>query len=60
MYTWSYTSEVNSKRIREHYLRSILNQDVEYFDEIGAGEVVTRIQGDTGMYNYLFRSPVRR
>jgi ATP-binding cassette subfamily B (MDR/TAP) protein 1 len=47
MYTWSYTSEVNSKRIREAYLKATLRQDVEYFDEVGAGEVATRIQNDT-------------
>ncbi|KAF9444209.1 P-loop containing nucleoside triphosphate hydrolase protein [Macrolepiota fuliginosa MF-IS2] len=47
MYAWAYTSEVNSKRIREHYLQAVLRQDVEYFDEVGAGEVATRIQSDT-------------
>ncbi|KXN91892.1 Leptomycin B resistance protein pmd1 [Leucoagaricus sp. SymC.cos] len=47
MYTWTYTSEVNSKRIREAYLKATLRQDVEYFDDVGAGEVATRIQTDT-------------
>lgn len=53
MYTWNYTSEVNSKRIRERYLQAILRQDVEYFDEVGAGEVATRIQSDTRAYPML-------
>ncbi|KAJ3573412.1 hypothetical protein NP233_g2453 [Leucocoprinus birnbaumii] len=47
VYGWSYTSETNSKRIREAYLKATLRQDVEYFDEVGAGEVATRIQSDT-------------
>ncbi|KAG2110630.1 P-loop containing nucleoside triphosphate hydrolase protein [Suillus discolor] len=47
MYTWVYTSEVNGKRIREMYLQAILRQEIAYFDDIGAGEVATRIQTDT-------------
>ncbi|KAG1878637.1 P-loop containing nucleoside triphosphate hydrolase protein [Suillus tomentosus] len=47
MYTWVYTSEVNGKRIRERYLQAILRQEIAYFDDIGAGEVATRIQTDT-------------
>ncbi|KAL9710959.1 hypothetical protein Ac2012v2_005499 [Leucoagaricus gongylophorus] len=44
---WVYTGEVNAKRLREHYLRAVLRQDVAYFDKVGAGEVATRIQTDT-------------
>ncbi|KAF8314154.1 uncharacterized protein EI90DRAFT_2880938, partial [Cantharellus anzutake] len=47
MITWVYTGEVNSRRIREKYLQAILRQDIAYFDNIGAGEVATRIQTDT-------------
>ncbi|KAG2121897.1 P-loop containing nucleoside triphosphate hydrolase protein [Suillus clintonianus] len=47
MYTWVYTSELNGKRIRERYLQAILRQDIAYFDDVGAGEVATRIQTDT-------------
>ncbi|KAI6024287.1 P-loop containing nucleoside triphosphate hydrolase protein [Pisolithus marmoratus] len=47
MYMWTYTGEVNAKRIREKYLQAILRQDIAYFDRIGAGEVATRIQTDT-------------
>ncbi|KAK0232730.1 P-loop containing nucleoside triphosphate hydrolase protein [Armillaria fumosa] len=47
MYVWNYTAEVNAKRIREHYLRAVLRQDIPFFDEVGAGEVATRIQIDT-------------
>ena len=65
MYVWVYTGEVNAKRIREHYLRATLRQEVAYFDKVGAGEVATRIQTDTrtspglrstvfaGMYAYI-------
>ncbi|KAF8600378.1 multidrug resistance protein 1 [Ceratobasidium sp. AG-I] len=47
MYFWIYTGEVNSKRIRENYLQAVLRQDIAYFDNLGAGEVATRIQSDT-------------
>lgn len=68
MLTWTYTGEVNAKRVREQYLKAILRQDIAYFDkvglprhtefsssdisfdQVGAGEVATRIQTDTREY----------
>jgi ATP-binding cassette, subfamily B (MDR/TAP), member 1 len=47
MVIWVYTAEVNAKRIRERYLQAVLRQDVAFFDNVGAGEVATRIQTDT-------------
>lgn len=47
MITWQYTSEVTAKRIRERYLAATLRQDIAYFDDLGPGEVATRIQTDT-------------
>lgn len=47
MYIWSRTGEVNSKRLRERYLQAVLRQDIAFFDNVGAGEVATRIQTDT-------------
>ncbi|EIW81034.1 P-loop containing nucleoside triphosphate hydrolase protein [Coniophora puteana RWD-64-598 SS2] len=47
MFIWVYTGEVNAKRIRERYLQAVLRQDIAYFDDVGAGEVATRIQTDT-------------
>lgn len=47
MYIWVYTGEVNARRVRERYLQAVLRQDVAYFDNVGAGEVATRIQTDT-------------
>ncbi|KAJ7442269.1 P-loop containing nucleoside triphosphate hydrolase protein [Mycena latifolia] len=49
MYIFVYTAEVNAKRIRERYLKAVLRQDVQFFDEVGAGEVATRIQTDTNL-----------
>jgi ATP-binding cassette subfamily B (MDR/TAP) protein 1 len=46
-YIWVYTGEVSTKRLRERYLQSILRQEIAYFDNVGAGEVATRIQTDT-------------
>jgi ABC-type multidrug transport system fused ATPase/permease subunit len=47
MCIWVYTGEINSKRIRERYLKAVLRQDIAFFDDVGAGEVATRIQTDT-------------
>ncbi|KZV69067.1 P-loop containing nucleoside triphosphate hydrolase protein [Peniophora sp. CONT] len=47
MLIWGWTAEVTAKRIRERYLRATLRQDIVYFDNVGAGEVATRIQTDT-------------
>ncbi|KAL0253558.1 hypothetical protein I308_100931 [Cryptococcus tetragattii IND107] len=46
MFIWNVTGELNSKRIREHYLAAVLRQEIAYFDDLGAGEVATRIQTD--------------
>jgi ATP-binding cassette subfamily B (MDR/TAP) protein 1 len=50
MHTWVVTAELNGKRIRERYLQSVLRQDPTFFDSVGAGEIVTRIQTDTRAY----------
>lgn len=50
MVIWTWTGEVLAKRIRERYLQSVLRQDVAFFDNVGAGEVATRIQTDTREY----------
>ena len=47
MFVWVYTGEINAKRTREKYLEAVLRQDIAYFDNVGAGEVATRIQTDT-------------
>ncbi|KAF8580728.1 multidrug resistance protein 1 [Ramaria rubella] len=47
MLLWVYTGEVMAKRIRELYLRAVLRRDIAFFDNVGAGEVASRIQTDT-------------
>ncbi|KAL4788015.1 P-loop containing nucleoside triphosphate hydrolase protein [Aspergillus varians] len=44
-----YTGEHATQKIREHYLESILRQNIGYFDKLGAGEVTTRITADTNL-----------
>ena len=44
-----YTGEHISAKIREHYLASILRQNIGYFDRLGAGEITTRITADTNL-----------
>lgn len=39
--------EVLSSRIRSNYLKSILRQNIAYFDKLGTGEVTSRISSDT-------------
>ena len=51
MYVWTYTGEINAKRIRDNYLQAVLRQDIQFFDKVGAGEVATRIQTDTREFN---------
>lgn len=47
MYTWVYTGEVTTRRVREKYLKAILRQNIAFFDRLGPGEVTTRIETDT-------------
>ena len=54
MYIWVYTGEIGTKRLREKYLQAILRQDIAYFDNVGAGEVATRIQTDTRTYQFPY------
>jgi ATP-binding cassette subfamily B (MDR/TAP) protein 1 len=56
MSTWVYTAEMTSKRIRERYLWAVLRQDIAFFDDVGPGEVTTRIQTDTRMWFFYFQS----
>lgn len=58
MMAWTYTGEVNAKRIRESYLKAVLRQDIAYFDTIGAGEIATRIQTDTRASLFLNSDPL--
>ncbi|CAK7265523.1 hypothetical protein SEPCBS57363_001627 [Sporothrix epigloea] len=44
-----YTGEHISGKIREHYLQSCMQQNIAFFDNLGAGEVTTRITADTNL-----------
>ncbi|EPX72912.1 leptomycin efflux transporter Pmd1 [Schizosaccharomyces octosporus yFS286] len=48
--TFIVSGERISRRIRQQYLHAVLSQNVGYFDRLGAGEITTRITGDT---NYI-------
>jgi ATP-binding cassette subfamily B (MDR/TAP) protein 1 len=50
MSIWSHTSEVGARRLRESYFASILRQDVAFFDNVGPGEIATRIETDTRVH----------
>lgn len=44
-----YTGEHITAAVREEYLRAILRQNIGYFDNLGAGEITTRITADTNL-----------
>ncbi|KAI1265157.1 ABC transporter [Xylariaceae sp. FL1019] len=44
-----YTGEHISAKIREHYLESCMRQNIGFFDNMGSGEVTTRITADTNL-----------
>ncbi|GAA6048222.1 hypothetical protein JCM3770_006486, partial [Rhodotorula araucariae] len=47
MFTWIYSGEKTTRRIRERYLAAVMRQNIAYFDRIGAGAITTRIETDT-------------
>nr|XP_011463650.1 PREDICTED: ABC transporter B family member 4-like [Fragaria vesca subsp. vesca] len=48
MSCWMVTGERQAARIRSLYLKTILRQDVSFFDqEINSGEIIGRMSGDT-------------
>ncbi|KAH7374226.1 putative Leptomycin B resistance protein pmd1 [Cadophora sp. MPI-SDFR-AT-0126] len=44
-----YAGENISAKIRENYLRSILRQNIGFFDKLGAGEITIRITSNTNL-----------
>lgn len=49
MVIFIYTGEHITGKIRAQYLESCLKQNIGFFDNIGSGEVVTRITADTNL-----------
>ncbi|EFW21590.1 mitochondrial chaperone [Coccidioides posadasii str. Silveira] len=43
---WSLTGERLAQRIRQKYFKALLNQDVAFFDDLPAGAVSSRLNGD--------------
>lgn len=44
-----YTGEHISGKIRMHYLQACMRQNIGFFDNLGSGEVTTRITADTNL-----------
>jgi ATP-binding cassette subfamily B (MDR/TAP) protein 1 len=44
-----YAGEHITAKIREKFLAAILRQNIAFFDELGAGEITTRITADTNL-----------
>ncbi|GKE74917.1 ABC transporter B family member 21-like protein, partial [Tanacetum coccineum] len=52
---WMVTRERQAARIRNLYLKTILRQDISFFDkERNTGEVACRMSGDTSPYKMLW------
>jgi ATP-binding cassette subfamily B (MDR/TAP) protein 1 len=43
---WNIASQRLAQRIRDRYLKSLLRQDIAFFDDLQAGEVSSRLNGD--------------
>jgi ATP-binding cassette subfamily B (MDR/TAP) protein 1 len=43
---WNLASQRLAQRVRDRYLRNLLRQDVAFFDNLQAGEVSSRLNGD--------------
>ncbi|CAI6326467.1 unnamed protein product [Periconia digitata] len=43
---WNIASQRLAQRVRDRYLRSLLSQDIAFFDNVQAGEVSARLNGD--------------
>lgn len=46
MATWVYTGEEITRRMRESYIAAVFRQELAFFDNVGPGEVTTRLQND--------------
>lgn len=44
-----YVGEHITQKIREQYLAAIMRQNIAFFDNLGAGEITTRITADTNL-----------
>ena len=51
---FSYIGQVLTQRIRGAYLRAVLRQNIAFFDNLGAGEITSRIAGDTNLIQVIF------
>ncbi|KAF1957107.1 P-loop containing nucleoside triphosphate hydrolase protein [Byssothecium circinans] len=43
---WNIASQRLAQRVRDRYLKSLLRQDIAFFDNLQAGEVSSRLNGD--------------
>jgi ATP-binding cassette, subfamily B (MDR/TAP), member 1 len=43
---WIISGERISRRIRENFMRAVISQDMSFFDEVGTGEILTKLTSD--------------
>jgi ATP-binding cassette subfamily B (MDR/TAP) protein 1 len=57
---WTITGERQATRIRSLYLKSVLRQDISFFDvEMTTGQIVSRMSGDTVLLQDAIGEKVR-
>lgn len=43
---WIISGERISRKIREHFMHAVISQDMSFFDELGTGELITKLTSD--------------
>ena len=60
MACWTITGERQATRVRSLYLKSVLRQDISFFDlEMTTGQIVSRMSGDTVLLQDAIGEKVR-
>ena len=60
MACWTITGERQATRVRSLYLKSVLRQDISFFDlEMTTGQIVSRMSGDTVLVQDAIGEKVR-
>lgn len=49
MFCFSASGEYQSKRIREAYFKSVISQDIEFFDRTATGDLTNRLSADMNL-----------
>ncbi|KAK9335448.1 ABC transporter type 1, transmembrane domain-containing protein [Lipomyces starkeyi] len=57
---WFSVGERVARRIKKHYIKAMVSQEISYYDTIGAGELVTRVTKDVHTIQLSTRQDIKR